>query len=195
MKRILFIALVTALMAPVGLMAQKVYKDSQGRVILDMTETGEGIGMPAAAVTNTSKTALYASFTPSNTTMGTISGSSNNQGNAINVAVYEKLEIATQDEASGLSWDVAFNTCKSLTGGGWRLPTQRELMLIYVMKPAIESFPGMTAFHNTPLCFYYSATEAVGTTIFALLMPEGAMLTTNKASVAGRARCVREVTP
>ena len=195
------------LMAPMGLMAQKVYKSS-GRVILDMTETGEGTGMPAGAVTATSKTAVYNSYTASNTAW-LINTTDNLVGSGINAAVYRKLEIAPMDMAGtsdtapmlaatgvDLSWASSFNRCKNLEypaagdKGSWRLPTQRELLLMIIMAPAIESFSGVTAFNAGR---YWAATEVNEYSVWCLSFASTDTSGSNAKAEAYRTRCVREL--
>ena len=199
MKRQLFIVLLAILIVPSGLTAQKVYKDGLGRVILDSSQTGEGIGLPAGAVTSTSKTAVYALYTPDNF-LWLINATDNLSTGTINATVYEKLEIAPQDlGTSGLgtgtmtmNWSAAFTACKGLNhnGTGWRLPTQRELLLIWIFKSVIDSFPGMTAFAANS---YWSATEQSATHAYPVNFLNGNMYQSPKTSPA-RVRCVREIT-
>lgn len=60
-------------------------------------------------------------------------------------AVFEKLEIASKaTEVSyqkRLTWEEAAEYCKNLNedGGGWRMPTQRELMLMYLLNKELDS--------------------------------------------------------
>lgn len=48
------------------------------------------------------------------------------------------------------SWTHSDPVCKNLkeNGENWRLPNQRELLLIFVLRPALESKTGFTAFQN-----------------------------------------------
>ena len=202
MKRILFITLVIALMAPTGLMAQKVYMES-GKLILDMTVAA---GMPAGAVTNVAKfPGSAASYSPS-----TSSAIANNLPNgSINATVYQKLEIAPLNvNASGvlasgdhyLTWVVAFTNCKNLTHNGvsgWRLPTQRELFMMQIFKPAIEALFG-AQFGDFN---HWSATEGTGTTAWSVNLRKsstygsgnGTTSVSNKGSTTNIVRCVREI--
>ena len=58
---------------------------------------------------------------------------------ASNSLVYYKFEVG-QASTDKLSWSDAILACanKTDTGGGWRLPTQRELQLIGVLSPELE---------------------------------------------------------
>lgn len=200
MKKILTTAILASLLLPAQLIAQKVYKSS-GRVILDLTVSA---GMPAGAITNVAK---YKSFTPSASVLGT----NNKENGSINATVFQKLEVAPNDiNTTGamnetgvgtltMDWVTAFNACKKSTynGGGWRLPTQRELMLIYIFRPALEVlFSGA----NTKLVddHYWSATENTGDKAHYLVFGDGANAFGFKSSSTAktktyRVRCVREI--
>ena len=212
MKRIVFIFLIAGLLAPAGLMAQKVYLES-GKVILDMTETGEGIGLPEVAITSVSKTAVYALYTapvvivasPSYTYLMPSNYEDNRVPGVLNAAVYQKLEIAPRDMTEGgtlstsgdrMQWGVAYNNCKALNhnGTGWRLPTQREMLMILIFKTAIESLSGVTAFNvgSGLLDYYQSMTEVEVYSTLAFSFFHGAVTAADK-NVLLRARCVREV--
>lgn len=58
-------------------------------------------------------------------------------------------------------WTSAWNACKAYSGEGgaagtWRLPTQRELMMILIYHPQLIEKGGFTAFNTQQ---YWSATE------------------------------------
>lgn len=191
------------LLAPAGLYAQKAYKDASNRVILELTEAA---GMPAASVTSTGKT-----WTGSpSAEKGPMAN--NDPSGTINATVYQKLEIAPHDLASSsgfssagasITWVNAFNWCKSANhnGTGWRLPTQRELMLIHIFKPALESIFTDSAINGTAFSTiasyadsYWSATESSGFGRQSWLLGFGYGITQAYTKSTGcRARCVREV--
>lgn len=195
MKRILLLVMFAGLMASAGCFAQKVYKDGN-KVILDLSVAS---GMPAGVVTDQSK---YMGFTPS----GNALGANNGISGSINATVFQKLEVAPNDlNAAGaisstgtmtMNWVTAFNGCKGLNyngGGGWRLPTQRELQLIYIFKPAIEQIFAeasiSTAFFDA---YYWSSTEQNASNSWAVRLSDGYALNNPKANTS-RVRCVREL--
>ncbi|NDV84936.1 DUF1566 domain-containing protein [Bacteroides sp. 51] len=202
MRRFLIIALFAELMVTSGLMAQKVYKSDGTKYILDLTVAA---GMPAKSVTNTSKTAAYASFLPSVTEFGMVAGAKNDENHPINATVFQKLEVAPNDmdasydmDGTGttLAWVAAFNGCRNSTykGGNWRLPTQRELMLMYIFYPALKSL-GIGGFKSNN---YWSATE--GTAGYSWYVSfynndyENGLTNIVEKTTQYYVRCVREVT-
>ena len=202
MKRQLFILLIATLLAPAGLMAQKMYKTGTGgtaQIILDMTNTGEGIGMPATAVTSTPKYDAAYMATPGNTPVNSASTMANNlESGSINATVYEKLEIAPQDlGTSGLgagtmtrNWATAFTACQGLNhnGTGWRLPTQRELIMMWIFSTKINNMVGST-FTAT---IYWCATENASSSAWHVNFGNG-ITDNNTKSFTYRLRCVREL--
>ena len=160
-KRTLFVLLLVGLMfAPIGLFAQKAYNANIGgfnRIILDMSQTGVGIGLPENAVTNIPK--VGATLT---------SAEANNQ-------MYEKLEIAPRNmggtnaspqlvatpPGAKLNWEDGDARCRGLNYngvGGWRLPTHREMTMIWIFRDALIDL-GSTPF--TIDNFYWTATEQI----------------------------------
>ena len=198
-KRTLFILLTVVLLAPAGLLAQKIYKTGTGstaQIVLDMTNTGEGIGLPAGSVTATKK--YTGSYSPS-TSAWLINATDNMANGSINATVYRKLEIAPRDlGTSGLGsgtmimqWPAAFSACKGLNynGSGWRLPTQRELMLMWIFRTKINDLSG-TAFLSST--HYWAATENSATNVWYITFTPGYTNTVFKTN-NNRARCVREL--
>ncbi len=195
MKRILLLVMFAGLMYPAGCYAQKVYKDGN-KVILDLSVAS---GMPAEVVTNQPK---YTAFTPKADALG----ANNGHDGSINATVFQKLEVAPKDmnkagamdnTGGSMDWVTAFNGCKNLSynGEGWRLPTQRELQLIYIFKPAIEDI--FDEIDETPFTnkYYWSSTEYENgaTNSWVVRFADGSTSYTTKTG-SHYVRCVREVT-
>lgn len=189
MKRLFLMMILAGLITPASLMAQKVYK-SGNKIILESTEE---TGMAVGTTTNISKTAIYDVFEAKENILGQISGANNNQNHPINATVYNKLEIANVESVVILNWVNAMNYCKNLTEAGnsdWRLPTQRELMLIWIFKPAIEGLGGL-AFENRD---YHCATESSGINSWRVHFGTGIHdYSWKSSSTMAKARCVREI--
>jgi len=197
MKKTLFIVLIAWLISPVGSIAQKVYMDNG--IILDLTIEA---GMPAEAVNNTMKY-VNGSYSAVNNTSYLVDQS---YSDAQNMKLYRKLEIAPENlNSSGalsgsgdsnIRWNSAFTFCKSLSynGTGWRLPTQRELQLIYIFRLAIDTLSG---FNSYGLGVFWSATESDASNVYRVNFGSSsnhAVTTTGgKNSNNGRVRCVREI--
>ena len=105
--------------------AQKIASEN-GKVIIDSSAIPHVTTKKARTTTATSK------LKGSNTADDIASVASNS-------LVYYKFEVG-QASTDRLSWNDAILACanKTDTGGGWRLPTQRELQLIGVLSPELE---------------------------------------------------------
>ena len=194
------------LMAPVGLTAQKMYMSS-GKLILDMTEAA---GMPSGVQTTVQKFPnAGSSYNPSD--QGTAMAN-NTENGSINALVYAKLEIAASNVntsavlATGdhlMSWATAFLACKNLNVSGrtgWRLPTQRELMVMSIFKPAAEALLGanfrdyglwsITETDNQPQAWTVNFRSGTGSSSGNGATDRIAKTTSNLY----QARCVREAT-
>ena len=102
-----------------------------------------------------------------------VKGSNNasNIGSQVsNEKVYYKFEVSKVDNTNdksnyfgGIEWVDAVNLCKDLNldGTGWRLPTQRELQLIHILRWDLEARAqeGFTEFAPSFGGRYWSATE------------------------------------
>ncbi len=94
-----------------------------------------------------------------------------------------------------MDWATAFNYCRSANynGTGWRLPTQRELQLMRIFRPALEDLIvnnlGGVAFAVEN---YWTATEVNTTTAWAVHLDTS--LTNSAPKTSGyHARCVRDM--
>ena len=107
--------------------AQKIASEN-GKVIIDSSAIPHVTTKKARTTTATSK------LKGSNTADDIASQVSNS-------LVYYKFEVG-QVSTDRLSWSDAILACanKTDTGGGWRLPTQRELQLMVVLSPELEQF-------------------------------------------------------
>lgn len=173
---------------PVALYGQRVYKEND-RVFLDLADGG----MPADAITSISKIKPDVVASDTGGPMA-----DNKVSESINATLYRQLEIAQYDindagEIGGsgtmvMSWATAFNNCRNL-GEGWRLPTQRELILMNVFKDALEEAGAeITNAH-------WSATEVDGQNSWGVFFQTVASTVAVYAKTVPsvRARCVREV--
>ena len=172
--------------------AQKVYK-KDNKVYLECTVA---TGMPAGSITTTAKCVDGAA---SNSTFR--GGSSLNIYAEENDKIFEKLEIDMSDMAKPgepttftMDWVTAYDVCKAKnTSGvtGWRLPTQRELMLMYIFRVPLGSMTNN--FFDSD--YYWSSSEKYGNTSWNILFSAGNTGTNDKSGKSYRVRCVREVTP
>lgn len=176
-KRVILLVLIGILSTTVSY-AQKVTQTSYGAII------------DASAIPHT-KVKKARSTDGLNSTMG--SNTVANIGSAIsNEKVYYKLEVYYAD--FGMNWLSAVNLCRDLSvnGGGWRLPTLRELILMWVLKPELEKIGAFSFGART----FWSATEFNNGNSWYVDFSSGgtnASYKTSGEAYGRRARCVRDL--
>ncbi len=188
--------------------AQKVYKYDDGSIVLLLTKEA---GMPYEASTVESKTEWIGTRTPSQSAFLSANADECKSAGEINKRVFNKLEVAPRDlningsldaPSSVMSWNSALNGCRDLTYNNktdWRLPTQKELMLIYILHPIIHSFYDGTDTYEefnltagSDMSAYWALTEFDGKGSWRIFFYEGSCYYSPKNS-GFSVRCVREI--
>ena len=158
--------------------AQKVVVDGAGRVIVDAS------AIPHTTVPKARRTDATASSAGTNT-LGNLSSKVSDE------KVFQKFEVRKYDSTHELSWSNALTYCHDLLedGGGWRLPTGRELSLMYLLR--YELLRDANFILNNS---HWSATEYDWKFAYALsnISHSGHFL---KDSHSAYARCIRDITP
>lgn len=184
-QKTVFIALAAAMFCSATAYAQKVVTEGSGssiQVIIDAR------GLPNGAVTTTKK---------SRTTTGTNStvckqDETDIASNINNEKVYQKFEVSqTDNSTSTTTWSAAVYLCAGLAtdGGSWRLPTQRELMLIWVLHSQLKKIFNFEPFVAT---YYWSASESNTSNGWVVDFSYGGTYSYNKTGNI-RVRCVRDI--
>lgn len=108
-----------------------------------------------------------------------------------NEKVYYKFEVCAEDAGKSTWWIASIDKCKNSTvdGGGWRMPTYRELVLMWVLKPELEQIEGFVPFTQG---IYWSATEAGGWLCWRVYFAGGETVTGSKG-YGGMTRCIRDL--
>lgn len=129
--KILFTVVAMAMLSTVTVSAQKASVEN-GKIIIDASDMCN---------TTTVKKAL--------TTLATIDTPvpiddlNDIASQASNAKIYQKFEISKTDNSNRVTWVEAVNTaCAGTINGttGWRLPTQREFMLISILHSTLKGF-------------------------------------------------------
>lgn len=184
-QKIVFVALAVAMLCSETAYAQKVVTEGSGetiKVIIDAT------GMPSSVVTKdkkpqTTEGTNYNSCTQDLTDLAS---------NVNNEKVYQKFEVSKTDNATYYEWDVAVNyVCSKTINGsnGWRLPTQRELMLIWVLHSSLKK---VTSFTPLKANIYWSATQYLRTMSWLVDFNNGKTRTNDKNGYH-YTRCIRDI--
>lgn len=137
-------------------------------------------GMPASAYTTTPK---------GNTEELLKTGDANK-------TVYKRFAVCNTDNGVSFYWKSAFTVCNNDSGGGWRLPTQRELIMMWVLKRELEKTSGFVQF-NILDDAYRCATESGDDACYIVSFTVGGVSTISKQDVdlpyPARVRCIREL--
>lgn len=184
-QKIVFITLAVAMLCSATAYAQKVVTEGSGgtiKVIIDAT------GMPSDATTTNSKPQFtegtnYNSCTQTDTDLAS---------NINNEKVYQKFEVSKTDNPTGYEWVYAVNElCSGTINGsmGWRLPTQRELMLIWVLHSQLKKVSSFTPLKANE---YWSATQLQRTTGWLVNFIDGRTRSNDKTGYLS-SRCIRDI--
>lgn len=151
--------------------------------------------MPAKAITKERKAQTTDG---DNSKLGT--NDLNNIGSAeSNKTVSYYFEVMKTDLNGGteMSWLDAVKGCAAYDSGDgsktWRLPTQRELMLIWTLHKTLIKKTGLTSFVTSRN--YWSATESSSSESWSEGFLTGYTTTSTNKIYTYRVRCVRDLTP
>lgn len=126
-----------------------------------------------------------------NGTWTTVSlNSSHNEASSVNT-LYKRFEVANTDESGDVTWTVAKTTCAN-RGIGWRLPTQKELLLMGVMKDMLI-LAGSLPFNF--IGYYWSSTTVLANSAetWYVRIDSDRMTSSLSNTTPLSVRCIREV--
>lgn len=117
-----------------------------------------------------------------------------------NLTISHYFEVAKKDcKETAVNWKTAINDCNTWTedGGNWRMPTQREVMLMYVLSKDINKQASSIGFTPFRVDNYWSATESLNNYSWSSNLNKGIVSyfdTINGGKVlAYYVRCVRDI--
>lgn len=161
--------------------AQKVFVDGAGRVIIDASAIPHTT-TPKARTTDATLTDFGTN------TLTDISSELSNE------KVFKKIEVSKQ-RLGGFNWLQAIEACYNLPddGGGWRLPTERELSLMLILEYKLLEIKG---FGSISRDYNWSATNSVTQGNASYLFSNfGKDMKVYHKTNAYYARCIRDITP
>lgn len=131
--------------------AQKVFVGYNDQVIIDASAIRH-------TTTNKPRTTSATNTTGGRNDASDIASMENNQW------VYRLFEVSNT-ASWGVDWLTAVKGCEnwSENGGGWRLPTHKELMLMLILRSELEQFGITDWLHYNSFSNYWSATETSAT--------------------------------
>lgn len=98
----------------------------------------------ASGLRNATKVKKTTGTNGTNETLGT-NNASNIGSQVSNEKVYYKFEVTRLNVGSNVSWVSAVSECQSV-GAGWRLPTQREWILMCMLRTELKASGGFSDF-------------------------------------------------
>lgn len=99
-----------------------------------------------------------------NTTKTTVNDDTDIASEKSNMTISHYFEVAKKDyNETETNWISAVNSCNTWTedGGNWRLPTQKEVMLLSILSKEIEQRASSIGFSSFKADNYWSATESL----------------------------------
>ncbi|MEY8607807.1 DUF1566 domain-containing protein [Parabacteroides segnis] len=134
--------------------------------------------------------------TPSNDKFLSVGEAVSGENGTWNAKMSRRYQVMRSDANNGAQsyWVDAYNFCKSYTNEGgkageWRLPTQNELYMIFVLHSQLKSSSNFSAFNAVS---YWCATEASATYAWYVLFSFSTVNSRNKTDSA-YVRCVRDL--
>lgn len=130
---------------------------------------------------------------PSNTAFLKIGASASKDNGHWNSKLSSKFQVMRSD-LPRKDWSGAYNACKTYSGEGgaagqWRLPTQRELMMVYVLHPQLKGVGSFSVFNGS---FYWTCTEDNATYSWYVSFYHGETTSQIKGNIY-YVRCVRDL--
>lgn len=153
---------------------------------------GSKVVIDASALPNSTRVKKATGTDGTDKTLGT-NDASNLGSKVSNKEVYYRFEVSPFDNNGPAPWHQMLLHCKNLVlnGTGWRLPTVRELILIYLLKRELAAVPGFTALHERNR--YWSATEESAENAHAVSLMERRLSVHQKVTAPGHTRCIRDL--
>lgn len=184
--KILLTAITVAIISTVSVDAQKV-KVENGKAIIDAS------GLP-----NTNMVKKARTTNATNSTTVPVDDINDLASKKSNETLYQKFEVSKTDNSTSINWMDGVNTaCSGTINGttGWRLPTQRELQLIWILHSRLKALDP-SIFTPLSLNYYWSATLVEGNRYYSYYLRtinNLFMSSSNPKTNNYYVRCIREL--
>lgn len=172
MKKIITMMLLCVV--TIGSYAQRVYKEG-GLYIIECK------GMPEASYTKKAKPQRIGE---------TVNGITGINSAAANKTVAYKFEVRVRNHTDAANYNDAIKGCAD-KGTNWRLPTLREMQLIWTMHEGLQKLDGFTPLDAKD---YWTATERFSGYSYVVFLHTGVTDAYNASYyMKSRVRCIREI--
>ena len=155
------------------------------------------LGIVLTSAESAIKRVTMNSLTASNTALLEVGIDVSGVNGTWNAKVSPKFQVMRANHTVGsTNWANAYNQCKTYNGEGggaseWRLPTQRELVMIWILHPQLVGKGGFTGFLGN----YWSAAEDGASKAWNLNFTDGYVNGSFGKTSSNYVRCVRDFTP
>lgn len=170
------------------------HSSANGYPVIDLTELS-----PLHCVLTSTEAAdrrkLINEQTPSNTAFLEVGSGISSVNGTWNAKMSPRYQVMRADHTAGSAdWANAYKVCKQYSGEGgaagqWRLPTYRELLVIFALHPQLLEKGNFTAFTASN---YWSCTEDRATSVWAIIFSSGDTTGDIKTRLC-QVRCVRDL--
>lgn len=190
-----YVCLFVLLFQSVSSLSAQVVSTSADGPVIDLSALNPLGCVLSSSEAVTRRTAMYASGAPSNNALLSVGLNVSGHNGTWNAEMSTKYQVMRANHTVGATDFVsAWNACKTYNGEGgsagtWRLPTQRELDMIWILHPQLIGKVGFTAFGATD---YRSSTEYDASQAWYIAFSNGYPNYSSKTA-ARNVRCIRDL--
>lgn len=171
-------------------LSAQVVSTATGYPVIDLSAL-EPLGAVLSSSEAASRRTEMNAQTPTNDASLPVGGDENGVWNA---KMSVKFQVMRANRSTGTDRANAWVLCQSYNGEGgttgqWRLPTQRELEMIWILHPQLIGKASFTAFNTSS---YWAATEYTATSGWAVRFSDG-YTSSNTKTTSTYVRCVRDL--
>lgn len=154
------------------------------------------LGAVLSSADASARRSLMNQQSPSNTAYLGVGSSVSDHKGTWNAKMSVKFQVMRANHTGGTTdWASAYDWCKNYAGEGggaglWRLPTQRELIMIWILHPQLIGIEGFNAFSANN---YWSATEYNSNYGWNMSFNNGNLGHPGKSNNPCFVRCIRDL--
>lgn len=188
-----YICLLLLLIFSAGSISAQVVTTSGGYPVIDLSALNP-LGAVLSSAEAASQRTQMNQQTPSNTALLSVGSSVSDQKGSWNARMPIKYQVMRANLGATTDWAAAWKACVSYNGegggvGSWRLPTQRELLMIWILHPQLIGKDSFTAFNDNT---FWSATEGNTTFAWSVSFSNGYVYNGSKTT-SYYVRCIRDL--
>lgn len=166
-----------------------------GYPVIDLSALNP-LGAVLSSAEASSRRTLMNQQTPSNTAYLGVGSSVSGYNGTWNAKMSPRYQVMRSNISSGTDWANAWTLCRNYSGeggsaGAWRLPTTRELQMIWVLQPQLMGKGSFNALTSSG--YYWTGSEGSGTTAGDMSFSSGGTWTGDSKTSSYQVRCIRDI--